>query len=106
MSRRRPAGPPSPRARRLGIPDRLRLALRPEDAAAVADRLALLAAARFAERLHRGDPSLWSDDPAVRRTIRRRLGWLGVLDRMLGEAPRLEGFAETVRSDGIRDVVL
>jgi glucose-6-phosphate isomerase len=73
---------------------------------AVARRVSALAASRFIARMFRGDPSLWSSDPAARRVIRNRLGWLRSPERMLREVPRLEAFATEAREDGIRDVVL
>jgi glucose-6-phosphate isomerase len=74
--------------------------------AAVTRRLATLAADRFAERLFRTDPSLWSNEPAVRKTIRNRLGWLRAPQRMLGEVEALNAFATQVRESGTRHVVL
>jgi glucose-6-phosphate isomerase len=75
-------------------------------AGAVSRRLASLAASRFARRLWRGDPSLWSDDPAARRHIRARLGWLRAPERMLRQVPALRAFARGVREGGTRHVVL
>ncbi len=75
-------------------------------APAVSRRMAALAHARFAQRLFRGDPSLWSDHPGARRLIKNRLGWLRSPERMLAEVPRLESFAREAREEGIRQVVL
>jgi glucose-6-phosphate isomerase len=73
---------------------------------AVARRLARLAADRFAARLFAADPALWGADPAVRRAIRKRLGWLHAAGRMRDEIAALERFAEGVRAAGARHVVL
>jgi glucose-6-phosphate isomerase len=68
--------------------------------------MAALAHARFAQRLFRGDPSLWSDHAGARRLIKNRLGWLRSPERMLAEVPRLESFAREAREEGMRQVVL
>jgi glucose-6-phosphate isomerase len=75
-------------------------------AAEVGRRLALIAADRCVERLHRSDPSLWTDDVTVRRAIRDRLGWLRAPEWMIGELRGVEKFVAGVRKDGIRHVVL
>ena len=76
------------------------------NAAAVSRRMAGLGAQHFIDRLYRGDPSPWSDDPGVRKLIARRLGWLRAPERMLGEAPALREFARQVRVSGMTHVVL
>ncbi|PYT34021.1 MAG: glucose-6-phosphate isomerase [Acidobacteria bacterium] len=77
-----------------------------EHAPAVSRRITALAYSRFAQRLFRGDPSLWSTAPAARRSIKNRLGWLRAPERMLREVPRLESFAREARGEGLRQVVL
>jgi len=77
-----------------------------EHAPAVSRRITALAHSRFAQRLFRGDPSLWSTAPAARRSIKNRLGWLRAPERMLREVPRLESFAREARGEGLRQVVL
>ena len=52
------------------------------------------------------DPSLWSDDLAVRAAVRARLGWLTAPAVVLEQVADLQRFAEAVRRDGITDVVL
>ena len=56
--------------------------------------------------MFRGDPSLWTPDPAARRIVKNRLGWLRSPQEMLREVPRLEAFAASAREDGMRHVVL
>ena len=73
---------------------------------AVARRIASLGASRFVARLFRGDASLWGRDPAARRIVRNRLGWLRAPERMLPLVPRLDAFAREVRQEGIRQVLL
>ncbi|MEK7799313.1 MAG: lipid II flippase MurJ, partial [Acidobacteriota bacterium] len=77
-----------------------------EHAPAVERRVAALGASRFIDRLFRGDASLWGRDPAARRIIRNRLGWLRAPERMLRLVPRLDAFAREVRQEGIRHVLL
>ncbi len=72
--------------------------------AAVGEKVALARQARVAERLKDGDATLWG--PAGTPEIANRLGWLDIAERMLEEVDELEAFAEHVREDGMRDVVL
>ena len=72
--------------------------------AAIADKLALASEARVAERLREGDASLWG--PAGTPEIANRLGWLTIAERMLEQVDELDAFADQVRTDGLRDVVL
>jgi glucose-6-phosphate isomerase len=70
----------------------------------VSERLASAAQTRVAERLSEGDATLWG--PAGTAEIADRLGWLTIAERMLGEVADLTAFAEEVRGEGLRDVVL
>ncbi len=72
--------------------------------AAIAAKLQLAATARVGERVRDGDATLWG--PAGTPEIANRLGWLTIAERMLAEAGTLSAFADRVRDDGIRDVVL
>ena len=56
--------------------------------------------------LWRRDPSIWSDDPAVQKTIGNRLGWLSSPELMADSLERLRTFASGVRRDGFTHVVL
>jgi transaldolase / glucose-6-phosphate isomerase len=78
------------------IPD----ALRPQ----VQDRLTLAAEARVAERLFDADATLWGEQGTPE--VADRLGWLTIAERMLGDLDAVEAFADEVRADGVRDVVL
>jgi transaldolase/glucose-6-phosphate isomerase len=71
---------------------------------AIADKLGEAAQARVAERVRNGDATLWG--PAGAGEIANRLGWLTTAQRMLAEVDSLNSFAEQVRDDGLRDVVL
>lgn len=51
-------------------------------------------------------PELWSDEPDVQKKIGNRLGWLESPELMVKSLPRLTRFADAVRRDGIKHVVL
>ncbi len=57
-------------------------------------------------RIWRKDPTLWKSDDAHAKVIRNRLGWIDVLDTVPGQLAELRQFAEDVRADGFRDIVL
>ena len=71
---------------------------------AVTEKLRRAADARVAERVRAGDASLWG--PSDAPEIADRLGWLTIAERMLAEVDSLTQFADLVRDDGLRDVVL
>ena len=71
---------------------------------AIAAQLERAAQAHVAERVREGDASLWG--PEGTPEIADRLGWLTIAERMLAEADALSEFADRVRDDGLRDVVL
>ncbi len=68
------------------------------------DRLKAWQAADFACRVWRKDSTLWSPKPVPE--ITDRLGWLHLPEIMHEQVDDLAAFAEGVRSEGIRDVVL
>ncbi len=75
----------------------------------VAEMLARAETERVAERVRPdgerpADPTLWA--PAGTPEVADRLGWLTIAERMLAQAGELQAFADRVRDDGIRDVVL
>jgi glucose-6-phosphate isomerase len=84
----------------LAVEARIPAALR----AAIATKLQLASTARVGERLRDGDATLWG--PVGTPEIADRLGWLTIAERMLAEVDALSTFADHVRDDGIRDVVL
>src|SRR4051812_47579517 len=63
-------------------------------------------AERAAGGLYRREPSAWSTDAAVQKKIAGRLGWMASPQLMAASIPRLRQFADTVKQDGIADVVL
>src|SRR5579872_6943966 len=63
---------------------------------------------RFVARVWQHDASAWpvARDAAAAAVIKNRLGWLGVADTMEGCLDDMCQFADEVRHDGIRHVVL
>ncbi len=84
--------------------DSTRFLLADGDRAAVDARLGAWDAARFAERLWRKDPTLWSEKPLPE--LIDRLGWLALPETMEGALDDLERFAAEARAEGIRHVAL
>jgi glucose-6-phosphate isomerase len=75
----------------------------------IAEMLARASEQQVAERVRpnvarAADATLWA--PADTPEVANRLGWLTIAERMLGDADELQAFADRVRDDGIRDVVL
>src|SRR6202790_1585117 len=70
----------------------------------VADKVALAEQQGMAERLRSADATLWGPPDAPE--ISNRLGWLTIAERMLDRVDDFQTFAEAVRDDGVRDVVL
>ena len=57
-------------------------------------------------RLHRKDASLWKDDPAHRKVIENRLGWLDAPAWFENKIPHVTSFAAEVRAQGFTRVLL
>ena len=72
---------------------------------AVRARLDQLEKDRFASRLWRMDPTLWSADPKVQPGIRGALGWLHVAEKMVEVLGDLAGFTREAQTAGFRHVV-
>lgn len=70
---------------------------------AVAAALAGLDADRVIARIREHDYRVWRDDPTE---IVDRLGWMSIVDEMQERIPELTAFADGVRADGYRHVVL
>lgn len=56
--------------------------------------------------LWRRDAAVWSNDPAAQEKIANRLGWLDAPRLMADSAHRLQEFAQAVKCDGFRHIVL
>ncbi len=70
---------------------------------AVTNALTRLARSNVMARIWDKDYTVWNDDPTE---IADRLGWLTISRDMTEHVSDLRSFAEEVRSEGIRDVVL
>ncbi|HZC04035.1 MAG TPA: transaldolase, partial [Ktedonobacterales bacterium] len=73
---------------------------------AVEQTLARAQSERFAQRVWRKDPAFWKPNPSDQKEITDRLGWLTVTDTMRDALPRLHDLRESLRNEGVRDVVL
>ena len=58
------------------------------------------------QRLFAADASLWKTDPEQVKSINNRLGWLKVPDTMVQEADELAAFADQIKGEGYKYVVL
>ncbi|HET9480837.1 MAG TPA: glucose-6-phosphate isomerase [Candidatus Polarisedimenticolia bacterium] len=76
------------------------------NAATVDAAVAMLQKQGFIRRLLARDPTLWKDDAHHAEIVRNRMGWLDAPGRMLDRTAELMRFAEAVRKDRIRHVVL
>lgn len=85
-------------------PEGLDAHLPPDVAEAVQARLLVAAEEDVVARIWRRDDTVWGE--AGRPEVADRLGWLDIADRLVGEAEALSAFADEVRGDGIRDVVV
>lgn len=74
------------------------------DAARVTERLSAWGAAHVGERVWLGDPTLWPAAPA--QDVTQRMGWLRLPVTMHHELDELVAFADGVRAEGIRHVVV
>ncbi|MBI5902130.1 MAG: bifunctional transaldolase/phosoglucose isomerase [Deltaproteobacteria bacterium] len=60
----------------------------------------------FLARLWAKDPTLWKHDPEAKKIIRNALGWLTVPGMMEGRRAGITDFADEVRREGFKSVVL
>ena len=60
----------------------------------------------FADALWRARLDVWIDDPAARKSIANRLGWLRAIDFVTPQVGRLRAFADVVAREGFTDIVL
>ncbi|MFO7585543.1 MAG: hypothetical protein R6W69_12520, partial [Anaerolineales bacterium] len=74
--------------------------------ATVKEAVATLEAKSATRRMWDIDPTLWTDDPAGQAEIKIRLGWLNLPETSRAAIPEINAFAETVRAEGIRNILL
>ncbi len=65
-----------------------------------------LTESRFADALWNRRLDVWTSDAAARTVIANRLGWLTAIDSVSPHVDRLRACAQSIRSDGITDIVL
>ncbi len=61
---------------------------------------------QFVQRLWAKDAGLWTDDEEVQRSVRNRLGWLDIVEGMIGECAPVARFGASVQKSDIEHVVL
>ncbi len=57
-------------------------------------------------RFWQKDPSLWSSDPDVQKSIKNRLGWLDIVPKMRAKVQELKNFTDEIVEGGITRVIL
>lgn len=65
-----------------------------------------LAAGDVIERLWQRDPGLWTTDPAARKAIANRLGWMTVHQTMLDRIKEFDDLAEDIKAGDFATVLL
>ena len=70
----------------------------------VSDRVRKASEEEVVRRIWHRDGTLWAPEGTPELTD--RLGWLSVVEKMLGEVEDLRSFAQEARADGLTDVVL
>lgn len=75
-------------------------------AAATSQRVQDLAERNVPARLWKGDPSLWTEDPAGQAEVKIRLGWLNLPETMTPVLEEIGAFAQQVHQDGLTKCLL
>ena len=74
--------------------------------AAVLESINRMDEQHFIRRVWRKDAALWKEEPQHQRIIQNSLGWLTVAGTVLESAEELRAFADRVRGDGFKSVML
>ncbi|MDE2142537.1 MAG: bifunctional transaldolase/phosoglucose isomerase [Elusimicrobia bacterium] len=74
--------------------------------AAVDQGLAELESKRFAERLWSKDASVWKEDASHQKLIKHALGWLTAPESSSLNLGSVKGFADEIKNEGFRHVVI
>lgn len=77
-----------------------------ELAEAVAKRVEQLEDEDVVARIHRVDPTVWTDDPAGQQEVQKRLGWLALPDANQSLVPGLFDFADEALDEDFEKVLL
>ena len=72
----------------------------------VAKRVAQFDADDVVSRIHRIDPTVWTDDPAGQQEVQKRLGWLTLPDANQNLVPELTDFADEALDEDFEKVLL
>jgi transaldolase / glucose-6-phosphate isomerase len=72
----------------------------------VAERIALLQKQELAERIRAIDATIWTDEPAGRHEIRKRMAWLYLPEKSRRILPEISFVKEEIFSDGLKQVLL
>jgi transaldolase/glucose-6-phosphate isomerase len=75
-------------------------------AEAVAKRAVQFAEDDVVSRIHRIDPTVWTDDPAGQQEVQKRLGWLTLPDANQNLVPELTDFADEALDEDFEKVLL
>lgn len=75
-------------------------------APSTADRVSKLADDQVPARIRSVDPTVWTEKPAGKSEIRKRMGWLNLPDKSRELLPEIEHFVEEVRQAGYQYAVL
>jgi transaldolase / glucose-6-phosphate isomerase len=75
-------------------------------AESVVTRVAKLQEEQIPARMRAIDASLWTDDPAGRHEIRKRMGWLYLPDKSRKILPEISFFADEIRAAGYTHALL
>ncbi|TVR75598.1 MAG: bifunctional transaldolase/phosoglucose isomerase [Sphaerobacteraceae bacterium] len=72
----------------------------------IGEALGKLESQQATTKLLAGDPSLWSDDPQVQKTITNRLGWVHAHKLMLNKRDEFEQLSADIKQAGFTRAVL
>lgn len=75
-------------------------------AEAVAEKVEAYAEAQVVGRLHRFDPTIWTNDPAGKDTVQKRLGWVALPTESQSWIEDLYAFADQAMADGFEKALL
>jgi len=75
-------------------------------AEAVASRVEQFEAEDLVARIHRIDPTVWTEDPAGRQEVQKRLGWLTLPEANQSLVADLYDFADEALDEGFEKVLL
>jgi transaldolase/glucose-6-phosphate isomerase len=78
----------------------------PADGASIDETHAQMIRSKMVQRIWDRDVTVWKEEAEHQVIISNALGWLNIAEAMLGQVDRLKTFADAVRDDGFKHVVL